>query len=49
MVVINYKYWINLSLGERSQMVKATGCGSVIREFDSRRSPLNLYETDLQI
>jgi hypothetical protein len=26
--------------GERSQVVKALGCGSSIRGFDSRRSPL---------
>ena len=25
--------------GERSQVVKALGCGSSIRGFDSRRSP----------
>ncbi len=27
------------SYGERSQVVKALGCGSSIRGFDSRRSP----------
>ena len=26
-------------IGERSQVVKALGCGSSIRGFDSRRSP----------
>ena len=31
---------INLQvIGERSQVVKALGCGSSIRGFDSRRSP----------
>ena len=33
-----YKY--NMRIGERSQVVKALGCGSSIRGFDSRRSPL---------
>ena len=28
------------NLGERSQVVKALGCGSSIRGFDSRRSPI---------
>jgi hypothetical protein len=32
-------------IGERGQVVKATGCGSVIREFDSRRSPLKTDKT----
>jgi hypothetical protein len=27
--------------GERSQVVKAVGCDSIIRGFKSRRSPLN--------
>ena len=30
-------------LGERSQVVKALGCGSSIRGFDSRRSPLSIF------
>ena len=31
--------------GERSQVVKAAGCGSVIRRFKSGRSPvMNLNE-----
>jgi hypothetical protein len=28
-----------MQIGERSQVVKALGCGSSIRGFDSRRSP----------
>ena len=30
-------------IGERSQVVKALGCGSSIRGFDSRRSPFELF------
>ena len=33
-MVISY-----IVIGERSQVVKALGCGSSIRGFDSRRSP----------
>ena len=31
--------------GERSQVVKAMGCGSVTRGFDSRRSPSILFRS----
>ena len=34
-------------VGERSQVVKALGCGSSIRGFDSRRSPLDYIKSML--
>jgi hypothetical protein len=38
-VYITYGIIFFKEIGERSQVVKALGCGSSIRGFDSRRSP----------
>ena len=35
--------------GERGQVVKAMGCGSVSRGFDPRRSPLEKYYVNNRI
>jgi|MDSY01.1.fsa_nt_gb hypothetical protein len=35
--------------GERSQVVKALGCGSSIRGFDSRRSPLFILSQEKRL
>ena len=38
-----------MQIGERSQVVKALGCGSSIRGFDSRRSPLFILSQEKRL
>jgi hypothetical protein len=40
-------YLDNIGAGRRSQVVKAVGCDSTIRGFDSRRLPSPFKEGDL--